>query len=154
MLFVQGIGERIPFGDSSFDAVIIYATLDHCTAPRSVIGEVFRVLRPKGVLAIALNNNRSWLKRLLPTKARQLRHAAAAVHNFFFSPEDIVGLLGQDFLVLEHFDITYLPIHHTIKNPLVGRCYGQLARLADWLGARILKHRGGFFITIARKAVL
>jgi ubiquinone/menaquinone biosynthesis C-methylase UbiE len=45
---VQAPGERLPFGDASFDTVAL--TLVLCTAPdpEAVVGEIARVLRPGG----------------------------------------------------------------------------------------------------------
>lgn len=41
---------RLPFGDSSFDAVIADAILEHSVAPQEVVDEIHRVLRPRGLV--------------------------------------------------------------------------------------------------------
>jgi SAM-dependent methyltransferase len=44
-------GERIPFGDASFDVVFCKQVLEHVADPRRVLAEVARVLVPGGHLA-------------------------------------------------------------------------------------------------------
>jgi SAM-dependent methyltransferase len=41
---------QIPFADHSFDAVIIDAVLEHVLDPRAVVAEIWRVLRPGGLV--------------------------------------------------------------------------------------------------------
>ncbi len=42
----------LPFADSSFDAVFSNALLDHLRAPQKAIAEMYRVLKPGGVLGV------------------------------------------------------------------------------------------------------
>jgi SAM-dependent methyltransferase len=50
--FVQGVAERLPFADGTFDGAISATMLDHVAEPRSVLLELRRVLRPRGRLAV------------------------------------------------------------------------------------------------------
>jgi SAM-dependent methyltransferase len=52
--FVQGLAERLPFADGTFDGAISATMLDHVPDPRAVLLEVRRVLRPNGRLAVWL----------------------------------------------------------------------------------------------------
>ncbi len=50
--FEQGDGRSLPFNDKSFDVVIVHTTLCHVPDPAGLAAEAYRVLRPKGCLAI------------------------------------------------------------------------------------------------------
>ena len=41
---------RIPFATASFDAALIQAVLEHVLLPEQVVGEIWRVLRPEGLV--------------------------------------------------------------------------------------------------------
>ena len=53
----------LPFGDASFDAVLICVSVQYLTEPVAVFREVARVLRPGGALVVTFSN------RCFPTKA-------------------------------------------------------------------------------------
>ncbi|TET64336.1 MAG: methyltransferase domain-containing protein [Candidatus Stahlbacteria bacterium] len=53
-LFIQGVGEYLPFKDESFDNVIITATLDHVNSPAQVFEESYRVLKDKGQMLLSV----------------------------------------------------------------------------------------------------
>ncbi|HRE02413.1 MAG TPA: class I SAM-dependent methyltransferase [Ilumatobacteraceae bacterium] len=47
---VKAVGERLPFADASFDAVVSFAVLEHVRDPFACAAEMLRVLRPGGTL--------------------------------------------------------------------------------------------------------
>jgi ubiquinone/menaquinone biosynthesis C-methylase UbiE len=53
----RGVVEAMPFPDESFDLVTSYAFLHHVEDPRAILREVFRVLRPGGLMYIGLEPN-------------------------------------------------------------------------------------------------
>jgi SAM-dependent methyltransferase len=55
-LFVRGIGEHLPFGDASFDAVLAFWSLNHVSDPEQVLREVARVLKPSGKALLVLED--------------------------------------------------------------------------------------------------
>lgn len=50
--FVEGVGEQLPFEDSSYDVVMIASAMDHCADPPRVLAEARRVLRLAGALLV------------------------------------------------------------------------------------------------------
>ncbi|CUK20683.1 Demethylmenaquinone methyltransferase [Ruegeria denitrificans] len=50
--FVEGDAADLPFGDSSFDAVVCNVGFGHLPDPDAVLSEISRVLRPDGVAAL------------------------------------------------------------------------------------------------------
>jgi SAM-dependent methyltransferase len=59
-ILVNGVGERMPFPDQSFDAVISSNVLEHVADPAKVLAECFRVLRPGGTCHMVIPNFGSW----------------------------------------------------------------------------------------------
>jgi methionine biosynthesis protein MetW len=57
-------GDPLPFRDGQFDAVTMLAVLEHVFDPFAMIGEIHRVLRPGGALAIAVPNVGSFTNRM------------------------------------------------------------------------------------------
>ena len=49
---VQGTAEALPYEERSFDAVVTTLSFHHWSDKQSALAEVFRVLRPGGVLAL------------------------------------------------------------------------------------------------------
>ncbi len=52
---VAAIGERLPFGDASFDVVLSDNVIDHAEGPFEILTEMVRVLRPAGLLYFTVN---------------------------------------------------------------------------------------------------
>jgi len=49
-LFVEGVGEDLPYREASYDTVCVISALDHCARPAGVLAEAHRVLAPGGRL--------------------------------------------------------------------------------------------------------
>jgi ubiquinone/menaquinone biosynthesis C-methylase UbiE len=54
--FLVGLGERLPFGDASFDLVYSAFAIEHCINPEKFIMEMIRVCRPGGKIFIFAPN--------------------------------------------------------------------------------------------------
>jgi ubiquinone/menaquinone biosynthesis C-methylase UbiE len=53
---IRGRAEALPFSDEAFDLVYMDWVVEHLSSPKSVAGEVFRVLKPNGVLLFRTGN--------------------------------------------------------------------------------------------------
>jgi len=51
--FVRGVGDRLPFPDSAFDACCFYSSIVNAISVETSLAEAHRVLTPGGTLAIA-----------------------------------------------------------------------------------------------------
>jgi SAM-dependent methyltransferase len=58
--YIDGTGERLPFEAGSFTLVIIDNVIDHTYAPRTILEEIRRVLRPEGGLYLSVNVHTEW----------------------------------------------------------------------------------------------
>ena len=50
--FKVAFGEKLPFEDQSFDAVLTFDVLEHVQSPRNTLAECHRVLKPEGYLCL------------------------------------------------------------------------------------------------------
>lgn len=55
-LVIQSVGEKLPFPENSFDAILSHEVLEHVQDDRSAAMEMVRVLRPKGRLLLFVPN--------------------------------------------------------------------------------------------------
>jgi SAM-dependent methyltransferase len=83
--FVHAPAEALPFDDEAFDAVSLWHVLEHTTDPAAVLREIARVLKPRGVLALAVPNfgsaqarrfGRHWFHLDLPRHLYHFREAS------------------------------------------------------------------------------
>lgn len=77
VVLVRGIGECLPFKDSSFDKVVCKGALDHFPYPDRAIGEIARVLRPQGRAIVVVANFESLGFKL----GRQVFRVMEALHK-------------------------------------------------------------------------
>jgi SAM-dependent methyltransferase len=96
--YVEGIAERLPFDDGSFDLVVSYVSLIDFADLDRAIAEVARVARPSGSIVIAnLNSfataaNAGWLKDA------QGRHLFLPLDRYFEVRADQTGWAGISIL--------------------------------------------------------
>jgi len=71
--FVQNLNadQSLPFGDDTFDAVLIAVSIQYLQYPTAVVREIRRVLAPGGVLVVSVSN------RMFPQKAIRAWRAAS-----------------------------------------------------------------------------
>jgi ubiquinone/menaquinone biosynthesis C-methylase UbiE len=76
-------GKRLPYDDSSFDAVLVICVLHHATDPDELVGEISRVCRLGGkvllVEDIASSKLQTWLTRLSDWYGNRVRNFRRAL---------------------------------------------------------------------------
>jgi|GEM_PF-1486287 len=55
-VFVNGIGEQLPFRENFFDVIVMNQVIEHVIDQKSVIAEAGRILRPGGAIYVACPN--------------------------------------------------------------------------------------------------
>lgn len=102
----QGVGEAIPFADSSFDTVVCTFTLCSVEKPEQVLSEMRRILRPGGQ-ALFLEHGRApdsnvakWQNRIEPVWKRMAGgcHLTRPIGSAFRGAGFDVEPLGQGYL--------------------------------------------------------
>ncbi len=69
------IGEHLPYPDDFFDAVIAADTIEHTFSPKQTFTEIWRVLKPGGILSVSFpipDSLRKWGKNQVVTRNFQL----------------------------------------------------------------------------------
>lgn len=92
----RAAGEKLPFAESSMDAVLMESVLDHCVDPRSVVADAKRVLRPGGKVFIRLGHREGWVfKTMRVVRPKEMRRRDEEDHHLRFSRVDIIELLHE-----------------------------------------------------------
>jgi len=90
----HGYLEEARFPASSFDAVTLMEVIEHLPDPGALLREVWRVLKPNGVLVVGTGNGASWTVRLVGARWGYFQVAGHGGHISFFNPASL-GLLAQ-----------------------------------------------------------
>lgn len=92
------IAKEIPFKDCSFDLVYASETIEHVVDTKRFLAEIYRVLKPGGMLLLSAPNSAFWVYRLLSVFGRTLSEVQHTGHVRFFSKSSLrVNLEGVGF---------------------------------------------------------
>lgn len=92
IMFHTGELNNIAFDGNSFDAVIIWHVLEHVEDPVAMIGEASRILRPGGLLAIAVPNFGSLQAELFK---KDWFHLDLPRHIYHFTPGTLAAIIEK-----------------------------------------------------------
>jgi 2-polyprenyl-3-methyl-5-hydroxy-6-metoxy-1,4-benzoquinol methylase len=92
-LEVMTTNELSSLADASFDVVTMWHVLEHMTAPREILAQAFRLLRPGGTLVVEVPNLGSWQARMGP---RYWFHLDAPRHLVHFERDTLGAMLEAE----------------------------------------------------------
>lgn len=115
--------EDIKFPEAGFDAVTMWHVFEHMRDPAWVMRECRKILKPGGLLMLAVPNMRSLQARL---SGRHWFHLDPPYHFYHYTLENMKKLMddaGFEVLSVKHFSLEYNP-------------YGALQSIYNMLGFR------------------
>lgn len=144
--------EDLPLKPSLFSTVISFGVLHHVNKPATVIEDIKKILRPKGVF-YALENNATpirWLFDML-MKISKLWNEEAGSHPLF-NIKEIEVLIRNNGMYPEIKTSTFLPPH--LFNVLTYTLAKKTLSVTDWILGNIplLKDFGGQLVIKATKS--
>lgn len=119
------------FAAASFDAAVLWHVLEHLENPQAVLAELGRIIKPGGLLVLAVPNNASWQARLF---GRFWFHLDLPRHLHFFGHAGLQRLLrnqGYELLATSTFDFVQNPFGfvQSCLNRVSGGSPNRLYRL-------------------------
>ena len=93
-------GEALPFGPQVFDLVLCDNVIDHAESPKTILGELVRVLKPTGILYFTVNVHHpvyyyaSLAHRLWNAVGIPFEIGPFADHTFHFTVEQVRQMLS------------------------------------------------------------
>jgi ubiquinone/menaquinone biosynthesis C-methylase UbiE len=88
---VVNVDTSLPFGDRSFDTVLIFEVIEHVASIEGVLAEAFRVARKNVLITVPNSENVELMKANDVTYAPML----SSDHLHFFDPDSLEGLLRR-----------------------------------------------------------
>lgn len=149
-----------PIPPASCDVVTLWHVFEHLDDPRAILLKIRQILRPDGVVVIAVPNVDSWQARIF---RGAWYHLDVPRHLFHYSPASLANLLaGAAFTVVdirfgwaEHDPAGFLGSVMRLSPPGEGMVHRAVRKLVGNPAARVLArcesalHKGGTFAIIA-----
>lgn len=83
--FVQNLNQNqtLPYGDRSFDAVLITVSVQYLEQPEAVFAEIYRILKPGGVVIVSYSNRMFYQKAIEVWRDGSEKSRVALVECYF-----------------------------------------------------------------------
>lgn len=138
---------------ASFDAATLMEVIEHLPDPRALLREVWRVLKPNGVVVVGTGNGASWTVQLVGADWGYLHVAQHGGHISFFNPDSLGCLATQCGFRVERVQTRRVSLAD--KQQTGPARYGVLKVLAEMLAlpARMFG-KGHDMLVFLRKAAI
>ncbi len=121
-----------------FDSIVFFDVLEHMHDPVKTLQSINAMLKPKGLLVLAVPNSASWVLRFLGARWEDLQRANSGEHLYFFNSETLSRILEKTgFEVLEvktmgrYFKLGHLCNRLQIYNKFV---FSSLRSIVGFMG--------------------
>ena len=130
---------RLPFKDSSLEAIVAFDVWEHLEKPRRALREVFRVLKPGGIFHtfVPIEGERLVLHRLLPSPVFAAKRKYGG-HIQAFTRKDVMRLVTSAGLEIKKADYSCYWLHQ-----LVDLGYFNFLRLTKGAGCSVESYLAG-----------
>jgi ubiquinone/menaquinone biosynthesis C-methylase UbiE len=107
-----GDGYQLPFGDGSFDVVLLIAVLEHTREPWRILAEARRVLTPGGRAVMVVPNDVTMSAGRLVLRKFPIRYPD---HLTFTTPRRMRRWLSDGFKITEAFHLPFRPLPFAVN---------------------------------------
>jgi ubiquinone/menaquinone biosynthesis C-methylase UbiE len=150
---VHGSVTDLPFGPGEFDLAYSFKVLAHVERIERALGELSRVVRPRGHVVAEFYNPwslRGLIKRLKPPTKISTQTTDEAVYTRYDSLPAVRKLMPKELRVVDVRGVrVFTPFSAVHDVPLVGHAFAVAESRAA--SAPLLRHLGGFMVVIAEK---
>jgi 2-polyprenyl-3-methyl-5-hydroxy-6-metoxy-1,4-benzoquinol methylase len=151
---VTGTLRQVAFQPASFDVVTMWDVIEHLADPRKEIAEIYRILKPGGLLSVHTINIESPFARLMGHRWPWLME----MHLFYFSPRTLRQMLEQvGFRALRwtnqgrYLRLGYLISRLETYTPVLSRSLNRAVRALGLQSLAVPVNFGDLFTMFARK---
>lgn len=85
----------LPYGENSFDLILMSEVIEHVSSPEFTLRECWRVLRAGGAVAMTTPNLWDVRRLYYPALGKVWSGDADATHQTLFNPQTMQGILAQ-----------------------------------------------------------
>ncbi len=149
-----GTLRQAAFPPASFDVVTMWDVIEHLADPRGEIAEVYRILKPGGLLSVHTINIESLFARLMGHRWPWLME----MHLFYFSPRTLRRMLeGIGFRVVSwtnqgrYLRLGYLISRLEAYTPVLSRSLNRAVHALGLQSLAVPVNFGDLFTMFARK---
>ena len=107
-----GDGYQLPFGNGSFDVVLLVAVLEHTRKPWRILAEARRVLTPGGRAVMVVPNDVTMSAGRLALRKFPIRYPD---HLTFTTPRRMRRWLSDGFRITEAFHLPFRPLPFAVN---------------------------------------
>lgn len=140
--FVVGDIYKLPFKDKTFDAVVAFDIVEHLENPEKAIKEIYRVLKPGGVLHLfsPCEGQEGTLNRLLRKLGWKAKEIYAG-HIQYFTRIKLQKILEESKFKVDHYRWSFHPINQIIDSLFFSMLYLRGENLPSSLEVAIERNK-------------
>lgn len=145
---IVGQLEALDFGQRQFDCITLWHVLEHVPCPKTFIQKVYSLLRPGGILVVAVPNeeNKFFRYRLRgkPNPPLGPLVFGSEIHLSHFQPATLRTFLVRNRFEVVEFGVDDIYLKHTLRNKMVIFVHKTINACTQW-------HFGIAMYAVARK---